>query len=62
MLLPEEGKTFADYGLCPDGSGHITWTDGTVLPSSVKYVHQKDEHLHQAVAHVLGLKEIRPWP
>ena len=61
VLLPEEGKTFADYGLCPDGSGHITWTDGTVLPSSVKYVHQKDEHLHQAVAHVLGLKEIRPW-
>ena len=58
VLLPEEGKTFADYGLCPDGSGHITWTDGTVLPSSVKYVHQKDEHLHKVIAEVLELEEI----
>ena len=60
MLLPEEGKTFGDYGLNEDGSGIITWEDGTRVPSSVKYVHQKDEHLHKAVAKVLDLPEI-PW-
>ena len=60
MLLPETGKTFGDYGLCEDGSGMITWEDGTRVPSSVKYVHQKDEHLHKAVAKVLDLPEI-PW-
>ena len=57
VLLPEEGKTFADYGLLPDGSGRITWKDGKSLPSSVKYVHQKDEHLHRVIAKVLGLTE-----
>ena len=60
MLLPETGKTFGDYGLQEDGSGIITWEDGTRVPSSVKYVHQKDEHLHRAVAKVLELPEI-PW-
>ena len=58
MLIPEEGKTFGDYGLNEDGSGAVTWEDGTRVPSSVKYVHQKDEHLHKAVAKVLGLPEI----
>lgn len=61
VLLPEEGKTFADYGISPDGSGRIRWTDGQEKPSSVKYVHQKDEHLHRAIMEVLGLKEIDPW-
>lgn len=60
MLIPEEGKSFGDYGLNEDGSGVVTWEDGTRVPSSVKYVHQKDEHLHRTVAEVLGLKEI-PW-
>ena len=32
--------------------------DGREVPSSVKYVHQKDEHLHRAVARVLGLPEL----
>jgi len=58
VLLPEEGKTFRDYGLNEDGSGAVTWEDGTRVPSSVKYVHQKDEHLHRAVARVLGLEEV----
>ena len=62
MLLPEENKTLEDYGLNADGSGKFRWRneDGTsvVIPSSVKYVHQKDEHLHRTVAKVLGLKEI----
>lgn len=62
VLLPEEGKDLADYGLNADGSGKFRWTeeDGSVkeVPSSVKYVHQKDEHLHRAIAEVLGLPRI----
>ena len=58
----DEGKTLEDYGLNADGSGRFRWTepDGTVreIPSSVKYVHQKDEHLHRAVAQVMGLRKI----
>ena len=57
MLIPEAGKTFEDYGINADGSGSIVWDDGTIVPSSVKYVHQKDEHLHKAIAKVLGLPE-----
>ena len=57
MLTPEDGKTFRDYGLNEDGSGSVIWEDGVRVPSSVKYVHQKDEHLHRVVAAVLGLKE-----
>ena len=58
VLLPEAGKTLADYGLNADGSGHFRWTDGEVVPSSVKYVHQKDKHLHRAVEEALGLEEV----
>ena len=58
MLIPEEGKGFTDYGLNEDGSGKILWDDGKVIPSSVKYVHQKDEHLHKVIAEVLELEEI----
>ena len=50
VLLPEEGKTRTDYGLREDGTGTLRWTDGTLLPSSVDYVHQKDEHLHAVIA------------
>ena len=60
MVQPEAGKGLTDYGLNEDGSGIVTWEDGTRVPSSVKYVHQKDEHLHRTVAEVLGLKDI-PW-
>ena len=58
MVLPEPGKGLTDYGLNEDGSGTVVWDDGTVVPSSVKYVHQKDEHLHKVIAKVLGLPEI----
>lgn len=61
VVLPEEGETLEDYGLRPDGTGKIRWDDGTVVPSSVKYVHLKDKYLHSAVAGVLGLEEI-PFP
>ena len=58
VLLPEEGKNLTDYGLHADGSGYFRWPDGEVIPSSVKYVHQKDAHLHRAAAEALGLAEI----
>ncbi len=62
VLLPEEGKGLTDYGLNADGSGTFRWTeeDGSVkeIPSSVKYVHQKDEHLHRVIAEVLELPKI----
>ena len=55
VLLPPEGKTFADYGLREDGTGTYVREDGVCVPSSVKYVHQKDRYLHSAVARVLCL-------
>ena len=62
VLLPEEGKDLTDYGLNANGSGRFRWTeeDGSVkvIPSSVKYVHQKDEHLHRVIAEVLELPKI----
>ncbi len=58
VLIPEEGKNLTDYGLNADGSGMFRWPDGEIIPSSVKYVHQKDAHLHRAVAETLGLPEI----
>lgn len=53
VLIPEEGKTYLDYGLNEDGTGTFRWEDGRVIPSSVNYVHQKDEHLHAVVGTVL---------
>ena len=58
VLLPEEGKQLTDYGLNADGSGFFLWEDGERIPSSVKYVHQKDAHLHRAVAEVLNLPDV----
>jgi len=56
--VPEEGKTLTDYGLNPDGTGRFRWNDGEVIPSSVKYVHQKDEHFHKSIAEALQLPAI----
>ncbi len=53
-LIPESGKSLTDYGLAPDGSGKYFLPDGSWVYSSVDYVHQKDEHLHKAIAEVLG--------
>ena len=53
VLIPEDGKTYEDYGLNPDGTGTFRWPDGRIIPSSVNYVHQKDEHLHKVVAEVM---------
>ena len=57
MLLPLVGRTRTDYGLRADGVGTLIWEDGTVIPSSVDYVHQKDEHLHRVIDMVLESKD-----
>lgn len=50
MLLPPPGRSRQDYGLSPDGTGILRWRDGSLHPSSVDYVHQKDAHLHAVIA------------
>ncbi len=55
VLIPEPGRSITDYGLNPDGTGQVLWPDGRRVWSSADYVHQKDAHLHRAVADVLGL-------
>lgn len=66
VLLPESGRTITDAGLNADGTGTVRWPDGTMVYSSVNYVHQKDEHLHRVIQTVLGLERWhRPgseWP
>ncbi len=57
VLLPLVGRTRTDYGLRADGVGTLIWEDGTVIPSSVDYVHQKDEHLHRVIDMVLESKD-----
>ena len=58
MRLSDSIEQFIKELLNEDGSGTVVWDDGKVIPSSVKYVHQKDEHLHKAIARVLNLPEI----
>lgn len=55
VLIPEPGKSYADYGLNEAGQGCVLWEDGRKVWSSVNYVHQKDRHFHQAVMDELGL-------
>lgn len=66
VLVPESGKTLTDYGLNADGSGQIRWSDGSMVYSSVDYVHQKDAQLHSRIARLLDLPVWRKagseWP
>lgn len=66
VLVPEEGRCLTDYGLAPDGSGQLLWKDGTLVNSSVNYVHQKDARLHTPIGQLLRLPPWQPvgneWP
>jgi len=53
VLVPPPGKTLADYGLNPDGSGRFSWPDGERIYSSVNYVYQKDARLHAPIGEML---------
>ena len=53
VIIPDEGKTLADYGLNRDGTGVVQWPGGDQVISSVQYVYLKDEHLHPLLGSVL---------
>ena len=55
VLVPPPGKTLADYGLAPDGTGTVDWPGEGPVVSSVDFVHLKDAYYHPFVQAELGL-------
>lgn len=56
-ITPAQGVELAHYGLDDIGAGLIPWPDGRMVPSSAKYVYQKDACLHEPIVqrmHRLG--------
>ena len=49
-ITPQEGETIEDYGLADRGAGRILWSDGRLVPTSARYVYQKDACLHNPIA------------
>ena len=67
VLIPEPGKSYANYGLNPDGTGQVLWPDGRRVWSSVNFAHHRDEHFHASLASATGLRAWQPpagceWP
>lgn len=54
VLTPPPGKTLADYGLAPDGTGVIDWPGEGKVVSSVNFVYLKDAHYHPVIAEEMG--------
>ena len=56
-ITPPQGVDLSAYGLDDIGAGLVPWTDGRLIPSSAKYVYQKDACLHEPIVqrmHALG--------
>lgn len=56
-ITPPEGTQLSQYGLDEIGAGLVPWPDGRKVPSSAKYVYQKDACLHEPIVqrmHRLG--------
>lgn len=56
-ITPPLGVELSHYGLDEIGAGLVPWKDGRLVPSSAKYVYQKDACLHEPIVqrmHVLG--------
>lgn len=56
-ITPPEGVELSHYGLDEIGAGLVPWPDGRRIPSSAKYVYQKDACLHEPIVqrmHTLG--------
>ncbi|MBQ7885680.1 MAG: beta-lactamase family protein [Clostridia bacterium] len=56
-ITPPQGRELAHYGLDDIGAGLVPWPDGRLVPSSAKYVYQKDACLHEPIVqrmHALG--------
>lgn len=59
-ITPPDGKELTDYGLDEIGAGLVAWPDGRLVPTSAKYVYQKDACLHEPIVqrmHTLGWLE-----
>lgn len=54
-LIPPPGRTPADYGLAPDGTGCVDWPGEGKVVSSVDFVYLKDAHYHPVIAEEMGL-------
>ena len=56
-ITPPTGTELSAYGLDDIGAGLVPWPDGRLVPSSAKYVYQKDACLHEPIVqrmHALG--------
>ena len=56
-ITPPQGVELTHYGLDDIGAGLVPWPDGHMVPSSAKYVYQKDACLHEPIVqrmHRLG--------
>jgi len=56
-ITPPQGVALSHYGLDDIGAGLVPWPDGRHIPSSAKYVYQKDACLHEPIVqrmHALG--------
>jgi len=56
-ITPPDGAALERYGLDESGAGLVLWPDGRLVPSSAKYVYQKDACLHEPIVqrmHRLG--------
>ena len=56
-ITPPTGIELSSYGLDEIGAGLVPWPDGRKVPSSAKYVYQKDACLHEPIVqrmHQLG--------
>lgn len=56
-ITPPKGIELSHYGLDEIGAGLVSWPDGRLVPSSAKYVYQKDACLHEPIVqrmHHLG--------
>lgn len=48
-ITPPQGMELSHYGLDEIGAGLVPWPDGRLVPSSAKYVYQKDACLHEPI-------------
>ncbi|MBQ8617602.1 MAG: beta-lactamase family protein [Clostridia bacterium] len=48
-ITPPQGVELSHYGLNAVGAGLVPWPDGRPVPSSAKYVYQKDACLHEPI-------------
>ena len=53
-IAPPPGRSLADYGLAPDGTGCVDWPGEGKVISSVDFVYLKDAHYHPEAAEEMG--------